>query len=75
MNYDCTMMAYHGCDAKVARRLLDGESSKKIENHPKNRSSGGPGAPRGGHRNYTKREGGIVRKPTTYLLSGLLHCA
>jgi hypothetical protein len=29
------------------------------------------------YRNYTKRkrEGGIVRKPTTYLLSGLLHCA
>lgn len=29
------------------------------------------------HRNYTKskREGGIVRKPTAYLLSGLLHCA
>ncbi len=28
-------------------------------------------------RNYTKRkrEGGIVRKPTVYLLSGLLHCA
>jgi DNA invertase Pin-like site-specific DNA recombinase len=29
------------------------------------------------HRSYTKRkrEGGIVRKPTTYLLSGILHCA
>lgn len=29
------------------------------------------------NRNYTKRkrEGGIVRKPTAYLLSGLLHCA
>jgi hypothetical protein len=32
MKYDRTVIAYHGCDAKVAKRLLDGEPFKKSEN-------------------------------------------
>lgn len=32
MKYDRTIVAYHGCDAGVAERLLDGERFKKSEN-------------------------------------------
>lgn len=32
MKYDRTVVAYHGCDAEVAERLLDGEPFRKSEN-------------------------------------------
>ena len=32
MRYDRTVIAYHGCDAAVAERLLAGESFKKRQN-------------------------------------------
>jgi hypothetical protein len=32
MKYDRTIVAYHGCDAEAARRLLDGDSFKKSQN-------------------------------------------
>ncbi|HET7506159.1 MAG TPA: hypothetical protein VFK02_34305 [Kofleriaceae bacterium] len=32
MKYDRTVIAYHGCDANIATRLLDGEPFKKSQN-------------------------------------------
>lgn len=32
MKYDRTVIAYHGCDAEIAERLLAGESFKKSQN-------------------------------------------
>lgn len=32
MQYDRTVIAYHGCDAETAERLLRGESFKKSQN-------------------------------------------
>jgi hypothetical protein len=32
MRYDRTVIAYHGCDALVAERLLHGEPFKKSQN-------------------------------------------
>jgi hypothetical protein len=32
MKYDRTILAYHGCDARVAKRLLDGEPFKPSQN-------------------------------------------
>lgn len=32
MKYDRTVIAYHGCDAKVAKRILAGEPFKKSQN-------------------------------------------
>jgi hypothetical protein len=32
MKYDRTVIAYHGCDAEIARRLLAGEPFKKSQN-------------------------------------------
>ncbi len=32
MRYDRTVLAYHGCDAAVAERLLRGEPFRKSEN-------------------------------------------
>jgi hypothetical protein len=32
LKYDRTVIAYHGCDAKVAKRILAGEPFKKSQN-------------------------------------------
>ncbi len=40
MKYDRTVIAYHGCDAETAERLLHGEPFKKSQNAVRGSTSG-----------------------------------